>query len=238
MKPAIQMAPCCPDKTFKNRDRIIPTQYNFPILTLLIGLSALGITFSAQMTSLLQFDRTAIMQGEIWRIFTGHLTHWSLSHLIWDILVFLLLAGVIERFSRRRLLACFTSASLIISLLVFTFLPEMTFYRGLSGIDSALFVMLLVVFYHQRASGHSLLHKMPYYLLGILFIGKTVFELSTSHAFFVQSSDLFVPVPLAHLGGALVGWIIGALNCQGSRILKLKSEKPGQTPVITGAGRL
>ena len=214
MKPAIQMAPCCPDKTLKTRNSIIPAQYNFPILTLLFGLSALGITFSAQMTSLLQFDRTAIMQGEIWRIFTGHLTHWSLSHLFWDILVFLLLAGVIERFSRRRLLACFTLASLIISLLVFTFLPEMKLYRGLSGTDSALFMMLLVIFYRQRASGHSLLRKMPYYLLGILFIGKTVFELSTSHAFFVQSSDLFVPVPLAHLGGAFVGWITGAVICR------------------------
>ena len=73
-------------------------------------------------------------------------------------------------------------------------------------------MMLLVVFYHQRASGHSLLRKMPYYLLDILFIGKTVFELSTSHAFFVQSSDLFVPVPLAHLGGAFVGWLTGAVN--------------------------
>ena len=213
MKPAIQMAPCCPDKTLKTRNSIIPAQHNFPYLTLLFGFLASAITLSPQMTSWLEFNRLAIMDGGVWRVFTGHLTHWSLPHLFWDILVFLVLAGVIERFSRRRLFACVASASLVISLLVFTFLPEMTLYRGLSGIDSALFMMLLVVFYRQRASGHSLLRKMPYYLLGILFIGKTVFELSTSHAFFVQSSDLFVPVPLAHLGGAFVGWITGALYC-------------------------
>ena len=148
-------------KPLKNQSIISPAQHNFPILTVLIGLSALSATLSSQLTSLLQFDRTAFMDGEVWRVFTGHLTHWSLSHLFWDILVFLVLAGVIERFSRRRLLVCFASASLIISLLVFTFLPEMTFYRGLSGIDSALFMMLLVMFYRQRPSRHSLFAKCP-----------------------------------------------------------------------------
>ena len=213
MKPAIQMAPFCTAKTLKNRDSIIPAQHNFPILTMLFGLLALVITLSSQVTSLMQFDRSAIMQGEIWRIFTGHMTHWSLSHLFWDILVFLVLAGLIERFSRRRFLACFASASLMISLLVFAFLPEMAFYRGLSGIDSGLFMMLLVMLYHKNASGHNLRHKIPYLLLGILFIGKTLFELATAQTFFVQPSDLFVPVPLAHLGGAFTGWIIGTLYC-------------------------
>ena len=200
-------------KPLKNQSIISPAQHNFPILTVLIGLSALSATLSSQLTSLLQFNRSAIMQGEVWRIFTGHLTHWSLSHLFWDIIVFLVLAGTIEGFSRRRFLTCFASASLIISLLVFTFLPEMTFYRGLSGIDSGLFMMLLVMLYRKNASGHDLLHKIPYLLLGLLFIGKTVFELTTAQAFFVESSDLFIPVPLAHLGGAFTGWIIGTLYC-------------------------
>jgi len=213
MKPTIQMAPFCNDKTLKNRNSILTAQYNFPILTVLFCLLAVSTTLSSQMTSLMQFNRSAIMEGEIWRIFTGHLTHWSLSHLFWDILVFLVLAGTIEGFSRRRFLTCFASASLIISLLVFTFLPEMTFYRGLSGIDSGLFMMLLVMLYRKNASEHDLLHKIPYFLLGILFIAKTVFELATAQAFFVQSSDLFIPVPLAHLGGAFTGWIIGTLYC-------------------------
>jgi rhomboid family GlyGly-CTERM serine protease len=200
-------------KPLKNQSIISPAQHNFPILTVLIGLSALSATLSSQLTSLLQFDRTAIMDGGVWRVFTGHLTHWSLSHLFWDILIFLVLAGVIERFSRRRLLACFVSASLIISLLVFTFLPEMTLYRGLSGIDSAFFMLLLVLLFRRKAAGNKLLHKIPYLLLGLLFIGKTVFELTTAQAFFVESSDLFIPVPLAHLGGAFTGWIIGTLYC-------------------------
>jgi len=200
-------------KPLKNQSIISPAQHNFPYLTLLFGFLASAITLSPQMTSWLEFNRPAILHGEIWRTLTGHFTHWTASHLFWDIIVFLVLAGTIERFSRRHFLICFSAASLIISLLVFIVLPEMTLYRGLSGIDSAFLMLLLVLLYRRNAAGYKLLHKIPYLLLGLLFIGKTVFELTTAQAFFVESSDLFIPVPLAHLGGAFTGWIIGTLYC-------------------------
>ena len=90
-------------------------------------------------------------------------------------------------------------------------LPEIEIYRGLSGIDSGLFMLLLVLLYRRNTAGYKQLHKIPYLLPGLLFISKTIFELATAQAFFVESSDLFVPVPLAHLGGAFVGGIIGVL---------------------------
>ena len=185
---------------------------NSPIFTLLLGVLASAIAMSPQMTSWLQFDRSAILDGEIWRTLTGHLTHWSASHLFWDMLMFLALAGVIELFSRRQFLIYLASVSLFISLLVFIVLPEMTFYRGLSGIDSGLFMLLVVILYRRKAAGQDLLHKIPYILLGLLIVGKISYELSTAQAIFVQPSDLFVPVPLAHLGGAFVGWIVGTLH--------------------------
>ena len=214
MPPTIQIAPSSYKNTEKSLNNFFPLQHNFPYLTLLIGFLASTISLSPLMTSWLQFDRSAILNGEIWRIITGHLTHWSTSHLFWDILVFLVLAGIIECFSRRQLLVCFATVSLFISLLVFILLPEMKFYRGLSGIDSGLFMMLLVMFYRIKAERQNLLHKIPYLLLGLLFIGKSAFELSTAQTLFVESSDLFVPVPLAHLGGIFIGWIIGTLHCQ------------------------
>ena len=72
-------------------------------------------------------------------------------------------------------------------------------------------MLLLVLLYRRNAAAHNLLHKIPYIMLGLLFVGKLAFELSTAQSVFVQSSDLFVPVPLAHLGGAFVGWTIGTL---------------------------
>jgi rhomboid family GlyGly-CTERM serine protease len=212
MQPTTQTTFIGPKNPLQNLAIIFPAQRNFPFLTILFGILASAVTFSPQITSWLQFDRTAILHGETWRILTGHLTHWSASHLFWDILVFLVLAGSIEWFSRRQLLTCFTAGSLIISLLVLTLLPEMVYYRGLSGIDSGLFMLLLVLLYCRYTTGHSLLYKTPYILLGLLFVGKSVFELLTAQALFVESAGLFIPVPLAHLGGAFVGGIIGVLH--------------------------
>ena len=212
MKPAMQTTHSCHINPTKKLNIVIPAQRHFPFLTIIIGFLASAANFSAQVTSWLQFDSSAILHGELWRVFTGHLTHWSVSHLFWDMLVFLVLGATIERFSRRQFLTCFTAGSLIISLLVLTVQPEMIYYRGLSGIDSGLFMLLLVVLYRRNAAGHNLLHKIPYILLGLLFIGKSAFELATAQTLFVQSSDLFIPVPLAHLGGAFAGGVIGTLH--------------------------
>ena len=73
-------------------------------------------------------------------------------------------------------------------------------------------MLLVVILYRRKAAGQDLLHKIPYILLGLLIVGKISYELSTAQAIFVQPSDLFVPVPLAHLGGAFVGWIVGTLH--------------------------
>ena len=70
-------------------------------------------------------------------------------------------------------------------------------------------MLLLVLLYRRNAASQNILHKIPYILFGLLFVGKVTFELSTAQSVFVHSSDLFVPVPLAHLGGAFVGGIIG-----------------------------
>ncbi len=211
MQRAFQITPSGHKSPMEKQDSLFQGQRNFPFITLVFGLIALAVSISPQMTSWFQFDREALQQGEVWRTVTGHLTHWSAAHFFWDILVFLVLAGTIEWFSRRRLLACFATGSLVISLLVFALLPEMIYYRGLSGIDSGLFMLLLILLYRRNATGKSLVHKSPYLLLGLFFIGKSVFELKTAQTLFVPSADLFIPVPMAHLGGALVGAVIGML---------------------------
>jgi rhomboid family GlyGly-CTERM serine protease len=183
-----------------------------PFITALLVLSGLALALSPKLVSMLQFNRTAVMQGELWRIFTGHRTHWSGSHLLWDMLVFSMLEAIIEWLSRGRLLLFLAAGCLVISLMVFAFLPEMSLYRGLSGLDSGLFMLLLVLLYRNNTAGSSMLQKMPYFLAALLFAGKTLFEVTTGHTLFVQSSDLFIPVPLAHLGGAAAGMAIGLMH--------------------------
>jgi hypothetical protein len=90
-------------------------------------------------------------------------------------------------------------------------------YRGLSGLDSALYVTAAVtlglrLWRHERrlAAAAALVS-----VLGLA--GKVAYELATGAALFVDAAGLgFVPVPLAHATGALAG-LLAALPCGAAR---------------------
>ncbi len=77
--------------------------------------------------------------AEPWRLLTGHFTHWTADHLQWDLLVFVALAIL---FPPRRLGVLLFSTALLVSLGVILLHPQLPSYRGLSGLDSALFAAL------------------------------------------------------------------------------------------------
>jgi rhomboid family GlyGly-CTERM serine protease len=91
----------------------------------------------------LAYERTAIATGELWRVVTCHWTHWSFDHLAWDLAAFGVLVLIGWRASARRLLLALALSVVLIPLAVWTVLPTMVGYRGLSGIDSALFTPLV-----------------------------------------------------------------------------------------------
>ncbi len=212
MDPTARIYPECCRNIADTKDTPFPHHNKIPFITALLVLSGMTIALSPKLVSLLQFNRTAVIQGELWRIFTGHLTHWSGSQLFWDMLVFSVLGAVIERLGRGRMLLFLAAGSLVISVLVFAFLPGISLYRGLSGLDSGLFMLLLLLLYRKNTTGSNILHKAPYILAGLLFAGKTIIEVTTGCTLFVQSSGLFIPVPLAHLGGAAAGMTIGLMH--------------------------
>ena len=65
-------------------------------LVLLINAPLLGGAAGPGEASWLILDRTAVGQGEVWRLLTGHLLHYTPRHLGWDLLAFLLLGGWCE----------------------------------------------------------------------------------------------------------------------------------------------
>jgi rhomboid family GlyGly-CTERM serine protease len=142
--------------------------------------------------SRLELDRAAVARGEVWRLLTGHWTHWTLDHFLWDSLAFLALAVLCETLvPRRLLLATVMGSALAVSAGVWLALPDIGAYRGLSGIDSALFVLLAL----------TLPGKLARVALAA-FLAKILWEVSTGSILFAEA-DSFVPVPLAHLiGGA------------------------------------
>ena len=178
---------------------------HLPCFTLLLGVFAVVIHAVPGLAETLQFDRDALNRGEIWRLITGHFTHFGADHLRWDVIAFLAFGSLVEIRSRRAWIYCVTVGAIVISGGVMWLQPQFSFYRGLSGLDSALFGFVVTDLIRE---GRRLQDRLMIVLGGGAlagFVGKCVFELVSGTTLFVEASDAFQPVPLAHLVGAIVG---------------------------------
>lgn len=196
-------------KTFASR---------LPYASLLPAMVAVCLAMLPAASQRLQYDRLAIATGDLWRMFSGHWTHVSGEHLFWDVWMFVMLGMLCEQNSRVRYAVCVVGSALVISLTLWIALPDLAIYRGLSGIDSALFVLLAVMRVKQ-----DLRHRHWGWVTGLAvvclgFAAKVGYELATGNALFVDSqAAAMVPVPLAHGVGAVVGLAVGLVECPGRR---------------------
>jgi rhomboid family GlyGly-CTERM serine protease len=180
-------------------------EWRLPGASLLLAGLALAVALVPHAATWLEYDRAAIAGGQAWRLLTGHWAHWSWGHVAWDLLAFVALGVACERLSPGRFLACVAGSALLVSLVVWWLLPGMERYRGLSGIDSALLV-LLAVSVMQQETGSRWLVPGAWALVG--FLAKVTYESVGGHALFVPDGDAAV-VPLAHLAGAAIGLGVG-----------------------------
>ena len=181
-----------------------------PCASLLLSLAAGGLFLLPSLVHALEFDRAAIAAGEVWRLVTGHWVHFGFEHLFWDVLAFGCLGAACERSSRARFLACVAASACAISAAVWFWLPEMTAYRGLSGIDSALFGLLFVGLASDAVRARSSSQVALATTLFAAFLLKVAFEVFTGGNVFVKSMEAgAVGVPLAHVVGVTVGVLVG-----------------------------
>ena len=175
-------------------------------MTLIVGLAALAIAVVPEAGQYLQLDRAAIAAGEVWRLGTCHLTHWNAEHLQWDFLMFILLGGACELRKPRRMRWCVAAAAGAVTGLVWCCFPDVQAYRGLSGIDTALFTLLAINLVRDaRSEGNRLLTLAASGLL-VGFAAKTAFEAATGQTYFVdQHAAGFSPLVWDHVAAAVVG---------------------------------
>lgn len=69
-----------------------PIKKRLPWLTVGITTAAISSQILTGAAAWLQYDRTAIAHGELWRNFTAHFVRFEVNHLGWDVAV-LLFAG-------------------------------------------------------------------------------------------------------------------------------------------------
>src|SRR5207237_7417440 len=101
--------------------------------SLLLALLAVLIFFlGARAASALQYDRTAVLAGQWYRLLTAHLTHWNADHLFWDVMMFAGLGFVCEQHDARGFYITVGASALLVTLSVLIFCPAMHSYCGLS----------------------------------------------------------------------------------------------------------
>lgn len=190
-----------------------------PYLTLLFVALALLIHF-AGMDVFLQWSRP--MHGEQARwlmnaltIFTSHFTHWGTSHLLWNVLALAVLGALIEQHTRRGLLACVLVSCVAIIAALRWASPDVPSYRGLSGIDSGLFVMMAVLLIAKASTKRAMIMSS---LALAAFACKTTYECVTGKLLFVAPEG-FLSCPLSHVIGGLSGLLV-AVYCLTKRYFK------------------
>ncbi len=121
-------------------------------VSLLLAIACIALALipeSAQ--QLLAYDRHAIFAGEIWRLWTGHLVHFSHTHALIDGIVLYAMSSLAEReFGSRSLLGALALAALVISLVLLAFVPSLLEYRGSSGIAVLVAVMAVTAVWHDE----------------------------------------------------------------------------------------
>jgi len=157
--------------------------------------------------TLLVYQSDAIMTGEWWRLWSGHLTHYTLSQLIADSTLVALLGFVLKPFIRpRQLTAAIIAVLPLLSLLLLWLVPEINIYRGASGLAAMLWLMVGLQLITSADVGSSL------FWIGLLFILLLVAKVAgEALALFSAISDLPAGIVVAwqvHLFGMVMGLIV------------------------------
>jgi rhomboid family GlyGly-CTERM serine protease len=187
-----------------------------PWLTLLLA-GSMAVLFAAlgPAPSAWVYDRVALGDGELWRLLSAHLVHSDAGHLLWNMAGLAILGAIVEsRLGRGWLLAGLLAGCLAVDLTLWSALPGMSRYCGLSGALNALLVPTLVGLRHQTGPGLS-------WLIGGGSLLKILIELAAGQALFTHTA--WASVPLAHLAG----WILGAALVAVRAITLRRRSGPG-----------
>ena len=183
----------------------------------------------ARLIADLQFDRQAILAGQLWRLATGNLVHWSVEHFFLDVGAFLVVGLLYERRLPRSYAWILLASGVAVGCSLLIFQPEMCIYRGLSGVDSGQFVAALgVEFWLARRHPARWIWVAP---AAAVFAAKILYECTSGQTFFGTESlgNIGLPIPLAHAAGVLGAGICLALGLAPVRFFGWYSRTTGST---------
>jgi rhomboid family GlyGly-CTERM serine protease len=176
----------------------------FPVLTLGIAGAAVLAMAWPSLAELLVYDRQAVLNGELWRLLTAPLVHFSLSHLSWNLLVFVAAGWSVEKAAAGGFRRVCGLAAVFAGLAFLWGAPELGRYAGLSGLATGAVSYLCLC----KFKTHD---KPPLFwaILLLLVAGKILAEVVTGHALFVSADASFSVLPAAHFWGLVAALLTG-----------------------------
>jgi rhomboid family GlyGly-CTERM serine protease len=194
-----------------------------PWATAAVAFAALGLWLApTEAQGLCLYDRAAILHGEVWRLWTCHLVHFSASHLGWNLLAATVAGAWIERsaFPGSGVFALLAPPCLGVALLAMD--PQLGSYGGLSGLATAGFAFACAC-ESRRADGSRALWRLA--LLAIAL--KIGWEFLSGHAAFSRFAGTGVQdAPLSHLAGLALGLL--------AALFPSSIPDPGRRPASAG----
>lgn len=123
------------------RSKVLSLLLNWSVPLMLSGVSIAVMLAGDETIRLLRYDRANIGDGELWRLFTGHLTHLGWSHL-WLNLAGLLMVWLLcaDALSQKLWWLVLAACALGCSLGLLLWDPNVQWYVGLSGVLHGLLV--------------------------------------------------------------------------------------------------
>lgn len=173
------------------------------LLCLLITLPSFGALFWPEPWI---YQRESILNGEWWRLISGHWVHFSTTHLLANLAVVLPCIWILANSRWWTLLLFIVFGALLISIGLLIFEPELARYGGLSGIAIALLARVGCLWLgtpSMRLFGGLIL---------VILIAK-VFLLDILGGGIITMEPGIKNVQLSHALGLLFGGLVGGI-CQ------------------------
>lgn len=182
--------------------RAIPDKWQFCLVLALLTLLATGWT---EGLAHLRYDRSALMDGEIWRIATAHLVHMNAAHLLLNLLGLILICELQwGELPLRHGYGLLGFSGVAISAALWWLHPELSWYAGLSGVLHGLWAgcALYGLYFAPAAPARSrLLYLGGALLLALKLLVEFHYGASENTAQLIGGSV----VTSAHLYGAIAG---------------------------------
>ena len=182
-----------------------PARAPLPVASALVIVLALIVASQPALAPGLLYDRAAVLRGDYWRLWTGHLVHFGASHLFWNLLIFALSAIWSERLAPGRTRLLLVLAPGVIGLALLALDPALATYGGLSGVVVATLAFLAFTQLSVAPGAAPPSDRWFWRAVLVLILLKIAVEFAAGQPLFARFTFSGIrPVPIAHLAGFLV----------------------------------